>query len=40
MIFIDLGGEGLADTIEHVSAGGSCQTRAATRHNLLVATEA
>ena len=40
MIFIDIGCEGLADTTEHVSAGGSCQARAATRHNLLVMTEA
>ena len=32
MIFIDLGLEGQADTIEHVSAGGLCQVRAATRN--------
>ena len=40
MNFIDLECEGRADTTEHVSAGGSCQARAATRHNPLVATEA
>ena len=40
MIFIDIGCEGLADTAEHVSAGGSCQAQAATCHNPLVSTEA
>ena len=38
--FINLACEGRADTTEHMSAGGSCQARAATRHNPLVATEA
>ena len=40
MNFIDLECEGQTDTTEHVSAGGSCQVGAATRHNPLVVTEA
>ena len=40
MNFINLECEGRADTTEHVSAGGSCQARAAMRHNLFVVTEA